>query len=62
MRSAITKKQLLEALEGLDDDTQIFVLCTSLDLPGGEYAHDMYFDDKVTGNNLQNEITLIAHF
>lgn len=58
----MTKKQLFEALEGLSDDAEIHVLCTSLDLPGGEYAHDIYFDDKVTGDNIQNEITLVAHF
>ena len=58
----MTKKQLIEALEGLSDDTEIYILCTSLDLPGGEYAHDVYFDDKVTGDNIQNEITLVAHF
>lgn len=32
------------------------------DMPGGEYAHDLYFDDREDGDTIQNEITLVAHF
>ena len=58
----MTKKQLIEALEGLADDAEIHVFCISLDMPGGEYAHDLYFDDRVDVDTIQNEITLVAHF
>lgn len=58
----MTKKKLLEALKDLDDGAQIHIYCTSLDLDIGEYADDIYFDDIVTGKELQNEITIVAHF
>ena len=48
------KKELIEALEGLDDDAIIFV-----------YANDTYYHiasatDKVADCKMQNEITLIC--
>jgi len=58
----MTKKKLTEALKDLDDDAQIHIYCTSLGLDIGEYADDIYFDDIVTGKELQNEITIVAHF
>lgn len=59
----MTKKQLLEGLKDLDDDAEIHVYCTSLDdSSGGHYAYDIYLDDKVTGSDVENEITIIAHF
>ena len=56
----MTKKQLIKALAGLDDDAEIHVYCKSEET--GVYAYDIYLDDKVTGKNVQNEITLVAHF
>ena len=50
----VNKKDLLEALEGLEDDAIIFV-----------YANDTYYhiagsSDKVAGCKMQNEITLVC--
>lgn len=57
------KKQLLEGLKDLDDDAEIHIYCTSLDdSSGGQYAYDIYLDDKVTGADRENEITIVAHF
>lgn len=58
----MTKKQLIDALTDLDDDAEVHIYCTSMDIDGGEYAHDLYFDDRVDGDTIQNEITLVAHF
>ena len=58
----MTKKELIEAMVGLNDDSEVYIYCTSLDMDGGKYAVDVYTDDKVTGENVQNEITLVAHF
>ena len=59
----MTKKQLLEGLKDLDDDAEIHVYCKSLDyMPEGQYAYDIYLDDKVTGSDVENEITIVAHF
>ena len=58
----MTKKQVIEAMKDLDDDAQVHIYCTSSEMGGGEYTHDVYFDDKVTGDELENEITLVAHF
>ena len=59
----MTKKQLIEALDGLDDDATVFVYCTSQGMmEGGQYADYVDFYDKVTGEKLQNEITIVAHF
>ena len=55
------KKELLEALDGLDDNAEIRVYGIS-DNMDGEYAYDIYTDDKVTGEEVQNEISLVAHF
>lgn len=49
-------------MKDLSDDAQVHVLCTSLDLDGAHYAEDIYFDDVVKGDSVQNEITLVAHF
>lgn len=58
----MTKKGLIEALAGLTDDAEVHIYCTSLDMDGGEYAHDVYIDDRVDGDKVQNEITILAHF
>ena len=55
------KKELLEALDGLDDNAEIHVYGIS-DNMDGEYAYDIYTDDKVTGEEVQNEISLVAYF
>lgn len=59
----MTKSELIEGLKDLDDDAEVHVYCTSFDMPsGGQYAYDIYFDDKVTGPDVENEITIVAHF
>lgn len=57
----MTKKDIIEAMRDLSDDAQVYVFCTDLDSDGGHYAEDLYFDDIVKGDNLENEITLVAH-
>ena len=52
----MTKGQLIKELQGLDDDAQILV--GSADNPLGCWNIE-YTCDKVTGDKLQNEITLI---
>lgn len=57
------KKELIEALKDLDDEAEIHVYCTSADMEyGGLYATDIYTDDKITGKNVENEITIVPHF
>lgn len=56
----MTKKDLIAALEPLSDDAEVYVYVTSL-LGNSTYAHDIYFDDIVSGSELQNEITIVAH-
>lgn len=57
------KKELIEALKDLDDEAEILVYCTSTDVEwGGRYATDIYTDDKITGKNVENEITIVAYF
>ncbi|WP_149554569.1 hypothetical protein [Treponema pectinovorum] len=59
----MTKKQLIDEMKELDDDAEIHILCTSDELCGdGRYADEIYFDDKVTGNDVMNELTLVAVF
>ena len=57
----MTKGELFEELKDLDDDAEIHVFCTSMETCG-VYAHDIYIDDKVTGKDVQNEATIVAHF
>lgn len=59
----MTKKQFLEALEYLDDDAQIHVFCASTELyDGGAYADNIRFENKITGDDEENEITIVASF
>lgn len=58
----MTKGQLIEAMRDLDDDAEVRVYCTSLDSDGGQYAHDIYSDDIVSGADARNEITIVAHY
>ena len=53
----MTKGQLLKELEGLDDDANITV-----ETPDNEYYlyNIGYTKDKVTGTDVQNEITLVC--
>ena len=53
----MTKGQLLKELEGLDDDANITV-----ETPDNEcYLYNIgYTKDKVTGADVQNEITLVC--
>lgn len=50
----MTKKDLLKELEGLEDDAIIFVYINE------QYYHIARCDDKVSGDKMQNEITLIC--
>lgn len=53
----MTKGELLKELEGLDDDAVIYVTgCTETN----EYFHIRGATDKVTGADVQNEITLLC--
>ena len=58
----MTKKELVHALEGLEDSAEVHVYCTSANLDIAVYAYDVYTDDKVTGKEIENEITIVAHF
>ena len=53
----MTKGELIKALEGLDDDAQIMI-----EIPNEEvWNYNITgFCDKVTGDKLQNEITLVC--
>lgn len=61
MGRLMRKKELMEAMRDLDDDAEIHVFCTSLDWDGGEYAQDVYIDDVVKGDDVVNEMTLVAY-
>jgi hypothetical protein len=51
----MTKKELIEAFEGLDDDAQILVKTSDND----DYCYNIYMTgDKVSRPDVQNEITL----
>jgi|GEM_PF-5540382 len=53
----MTKKELEEALEGLDDDAQIFVKTDDNEI----YCYTIYMaGDKVTSPDVENEITLFC--
>lgn len=57
----MTKRDLMEALNQLDDDAEIHVMCWFDDESSNEYLHDIDYDDVVSGDELQNEITIIGH-
>lgn len=48
----MTKAELLQALEGLDDEATIYV-----DVPDGDIFVVADYYDKVTDPNVRNEIT-----
>ena len=58
----MTKAELIKALSDLDDDATIYVAMNSIDSNGMRYATHVWFDDKVTGAKLQNEITIVGEY
>ena len=54
----MTKGELIKALEGLDDDARILIDCKDIDT--GCLLDILYYEDKVTGDKLENEITLVC--
>lgn len=56
----MTKRKLIEALKELKDDATIKVYGVSDGL--NTYAFDVYLDDITTGDEEENEITIVAHF
>ena len=55
----MTKKEILESMADLDDDAIIYVHIPEESADGVLYT-PQYYEDKVTGNKLQNEITFIC--
>lgn len=53
----MTKSELIKELEGLDDDAQIFV---SVPDESGICYNIKWAADKVTGDDVANEITLVC--
>ena len=59
----MTKKELVDAMKDLDDDAEISIFCTSEDFGVEGYANNgIYFENKVTGNDVMNELTIVAEF
>ena len=59
----MTKKELLDVMKDLDDDAEISIFCTSEDFGIEGYANNgIYFEDKVTGDDVMNELTIVADF
>ena len=58
----MTKKDLLDAMKDLDDDAEISIFCTSDDFGIEGYATNICFEDKVIGNDVMNELTIVAEF
>lgn len=56
----MTKKELIDALATLDDDATIYV---EADFDWGrESSVNVYVEDIVDGNEVQNEATIVAQF
>ena len=54
----MTKGELLKALEGLDNDARIFAEYSEM---GFDYLLDILdVKDKVTGTDVENEVTLVV--
>ena len=53
----MTKKEVIKALEGLDDDAQVMIKIDDEWESGGRYYNVDSVDEKVVGDKLQNEIT-----
>ena len=58
----ISKKALIDAMRDLNDDAEIHILCTLFDTGTDGYADDICFKDKVTGDDVVNELTIVACF
>ena len=58
----ISKKELIDAMRDLDDDAVIYIFCSSPDMGVEEYADSICFEDKVTGDDVMNELTIVACF
>lgn len=58
----MTKKELIDEMRDLDDDAEIYIFCGSPDMGVEGYADDICFEDKVTGDNVINELTIVAYF
>lgn len=58
----ITKKELIDAMRDLDDDAEIYIFCGSPDMGVEGYADSICFKDKVTGDDVMNELTIAACF
>lgn len=58
----MTKKEFIEAMKDLDDEAEISIFC-SCSVTGIEgYSTDICFEDKVTGDDVMNELTIVAYF
>lgn len=57
----MTKKRLLEILEPVNDDADVYFAVTGENVPF-KYAYDVYADDVVNDKDKQNELTLVCHF
>ena len=53
----MTKKDLLNALEGLDDDAEVYIQDAENETIFSELC---YFTDKTAGSLYMNEITLVV--
>lgn len=58
----MTKKELIDEMRDLDDDAEIYIFCGSPDMGVEGYADSIYFEDKVTGDDVMNELTIVACF
>lgn len=57
----MTKKRLLEILESVDNDADIYFAVTSKNIRF-EYADGIYVVDVMNEKDKQNELTLVLHF
>ena len=58
----MTKKDLIDAMRDLNDDAEIHILCSLFDTGSDGYADYICFEDKVTGDDVMNELTIVACF
>lgn len=56
----MTKKDLMEALNQVDDDAEIRVM-VCFDEGNCEYLYQIDYDDVVTGKDLHNEVTILGY-
>ena len=58
----MTKKELIDEMRDLDDDAEIYIFCGSPDMCAEGYADGVCFENKVTGDDVMNELTIVAYF